>query len=71
MNEDIEDVEKSVATGAAEVLGSLEPGQLSGSKRHFARRYLKGPQVFLLWALRVYVLFMIAVVLYQFWSGIQ
>lgn len=52
------------------VLSSLESGQLSEArKQHFPRRSLEGPQVLVLWALRIYVLFMMAVVIYQIWSG--
>ena len=52
-----------------EVLSSLEPSQLAAAKHHFPRRILKGPETLLVWSLRVYLLFMIAVVIYQIWSG--
>lgn len=52
------------------VLASLERDQLSEVKKHhFPRRHLKGFQVFVLWALRIYLLFMMAVVIYQIWSS--
>ncbi len=52
------------------VLASLERDQLTEvKKQHFPRRRLKGFQVFVLWALRIYLLFMIAVVIYQVWSS--
>ena len=52
------------------VLASLERDQLAEiKKQHFPRRRLKGFQVFVLWALRIYLLFMIAVVIYQVWSS--
>jgi len=52
------------------VLSSLESGQLTeAKKKHFPRRLLKGSQMLVLWALRIYVLFMMAVVIYQIWSG--
>lgn len=52
------------------VLSSLESGQLAEAKKqHFPRRTLRGSHVFVLWSLRIYVLFMLAVVIYQVWSG--
>jgi 5-methylcytosine-specific restriction endonuclease McrBC GTP-binding regulatory subunit McrB len=52
------------------VLASLERDQLTEVKKHhFPRRRLKGFQVFVLWALRIYLLFMMAVVIYQVWSS--
>ena len=52
-----------------QVLASLEPDQLATAKHHFPRRSLKGPEMLLLWSLRLYLLFMLAVVLYQIWLG--
>jgi hypothetical protein len=50
------------------VLSSLEPDQLANAKKHpIPRRYLKGPELLVLWALRLYLLFMMAVVGYQVW----
>jgi len=52
------------------VLSTLEPDQLAEAKKqHVPRRRLKGPEVLLLWGLRIYLLFMIAVVVYQAWTG--
>lgn len=51
--------------GPEQVLASLEPDQLAAAKQHFSRRALKGPEVVLLWSLRFYLLFMLAVVIYQ------
>lgn len=51
------------------VLDSLEPEQLTAARQQFARRSLKGPEILLLWALRVYLFFMLAVVVYQIFSG--
>ena len=51
------------------VLASLEPEQLAGLKKHLIpRRHLKGFEKFVMWSLRIYLLFMIAVVLYQVWT---
>jgi hypothetical protein len=52
-----------------QILASLEPDQLATAKQHFRRRILKGPEILLLWSLRLYLLFMLAVVLYQIWLG--
>jgi len=50
------------------VLSSLEPDQLVKAKKHpIPRRHLKGPELLVLWALRLYLLFMMAVVGYQVW----
>jgi hypothetical protein len=50
------------------ILASLEPEQLTGAKRQrLPRRRLKGSEVLLLWSLRVYLLFMVGVVVYQLW----
>jgi len=50
------------------VLSSLEHDQLARAKKHFIpRRHLKGPELLVLWALRLYLLFMMAVVGYQVW----
>jgi hypothetical protein len=54
------------------VLSSLEHGQLVKAKRHhIPRRHLKGPELLVLWALRIYLLFMMAVVVYQVWIGLH
>jgi hypothetical protein len=50
------------------VLSSLEHDQLVKAKKHLIpRRHLKGPELLVLWALRLYLLFMMAVVAYQVW----
>jgi hypothetical protein len=52
------------------VLSSLEPEQLAAlKKRPIPRRHLRGFEKLLLWSLRTYVLFMIAVVIYQVLAG--
>jgi hypothetical protein len=52
------------------VLSTLEPDQLADAKRrHVPRRHLKRPEILLLWCLRIYLLFMVAVVVYQSWTG--
>jgi len=52
------------------VLWTLEPDQLAEAKKQrVPRRRLKGAELLVLWALRVYLLFMVAVVIYQAWTG--
>ena len=52
------------------VLSTLEPDQLAEAKKqHVPRRRLKGAELAILWVLRVYLLFMIAVVVYQAVAG--
>jgi hypothetical protein len=51
------------------VLASLEPEQLTRAKRQrLPRRSLKRAEVLLLWSLRVYLLVMVGVVVYQLWT---
>jgi hypothetical protein len=52
------------------VLSSLEHDQLVGAKKHpIPRCHLKGPELIVLWSLRIYLLFMMAVVTYQVWTA--
>lgn len=54
------------------VLSSLEPEQLAGLKKHLIpRRHLKGPEKFVMWSLRIYLLFMMVVVIYQVWTSVH
>jgi hypothetical protein len=51
------------------VLSSLEPEQLVGLQKHLIpRRHLSGLEKIVLWSLRIYLLFMVAVVIYQVWN---
>ena len=57
---------------ASFVTSVLEHDQLSqASKRPVPRRNLQATQLAILWLLRIYLLFMIAVVLYQVWLGLR
>lgn len=48
------------------VLTSLEHDQLVRAKKHpIPRRHLKGTELAVFWGLRIYLLFMMAVVFYQ------
>ena len=52
------------------VLSSLEPDQLAAlKKKPIPRRHLRGSEKLLLWSLRIYVLFMVVVVIYQVLRG--
>lgn len=52
------------------VLSSLEHDQLAKAKKHFIpKRHLKGPELLVLWGLRIYLMFMMAVVVYQVWTA--
>jgi hypothetical protein len=52
------------------VLSLLEHDQLARAKKHLIpRRHLKGLELVVLWALRIYLLFMMAVVGYQVWMA--
>jgi len=54
------------------VLASLEHDQLVKAKKHvIARRHLKGSELLVLWGLRLYLLFMMAVVGYQVWMTVR
>lgn len=54
------------------VLSSLEHDQLARAKKHFIpKRHLKGAELLLLWSLRFYLLFMMAVVGYQVWVAVR
>ncbi len=59
-----------VSSDQERVLSSLELDQLAAAKKQpIPRRHLRGFEKFLLWSLRIYVLFMITVVLYQVLAG--
>jgi hypothetical protein len=50
------------------VLSTLEHDQLAKAKKTpIPRRHLKGPELFILWSLRLYLVFMTTVVAYQVW----
>jgi hypothetical protein len=54
------------------VLSSLEPEQLARLKKHLIpRRHLSGLEKLAMWSLRIYLLFMIVVVIYQVWASLH
>lgn len=51
------------------VVSSLEHDQLANAKKHpIPQRQFSGLELFVVWGLRVYVLFMMTVVVYQVWT---
>jgi hypothetical protein len=62
------DDELTTASDQTWILSSLEHDQLARARKHFIpRRRLRGPELLIIWALRLYLLFMMFVVAYQVW----
>jgi len=55
------------------VMTALEPDQLISTKEHHhcPRRRLTRKEMLLFWGLRIYLVFMIGVVVYQIWTGVR
>jgi len=55
------------------VMTALEPDQLISTKEqhHCPRRQLTRSEMLLFWALRIYLLFMVGVVIYQIWTSVR
>ena len=67
-----DDKQRSSSIDQELVLSSLELDQLAAvKKKPIPRRQLRGFEKLVLWSLRIYVLFMIAVVLYQLLAGVH
>ena len=60
---------KAVPENSEWVRSALDADQLSAAKaKHYPRRKLKPIETVLFWALRIYLLFMLGIVLYQVWT---
>lgn len=61
------------AKNLAAVVASLEPDQLIAAKARFrcSRRELTRSEKLMFWALRIYLVFMFGVVVYQMWGGLR
>jgi hypothetical protein len=70
-NFDSEPAENVTREELTSVMTALEPDQIISAKErhHCPRRQLTQTEMILFWALRIYLLFMVGVVVYQIWTG--
>jgi hypothetical protein len=57
----------------ASVMTALEPDQIISTKEHHhcPRRQLTRVEMVVFWGLRIYLVFMVGVVVYQIWTGVR
>jgi hypothetical protein len=55
------------------VMTALEPDQIISTKEHHhcPRRQLTRVEMVVFWGLRIYLVFMVGVVVYQIWTGVR
>ncbi|MGA7079397.1 MAG: hypothetical protein WBQ43_20935 [Terriglobales bacterium] len=70
-NFDSEPAENVTREELTSVMTALEPDQIIFAKEHHhcPRRELTRTEMILFWALRIYLVFMVGVVVYQIWTG--
>ncbi len=72
-NFDSEPAENVTREELTSVMTALEPDQIIFAKEHHhcPRRQLTRTEMILFWALRIYLVFMVGVVVYQIWTGVR
>jgi hypothetical protein len=70
---DSEPAENVTREELTSVMTALEPDQIISRKEHHhcPRRQLTRTEMILFWALRIYLVFMVGVVVYQIWTGVR
>ncbi len=68
--------DETVATSPEDltsVITALEPDQIISTKEHHhcPQRQLTRTEMVLFWGLRIYLVFMVGVVVYQIWTGVR